>query len=224
MRILFIILNSKLTTILLCLILGLIVGGTSFYAQQQSAEASLRANVMYLVPKDSARVERNLTHSTLFESSDPKVGYTSDWDVIRQQVNNNQLNALVIHHAALESVNQKELRQWFRYGLVIAGIGIPAKQLANVLDMPDLNVWGDQEIYKTPSYFYIFSLRVKASPQDRQKILSGLKTNGIDAPADGIQGSASVTEGASTDSLLTDAGRKRFASVLKEHIEDMNKP
>jgi hypothetical protein len=223
MKILLAIVNSKLTTILLCLILGLLVGGTSFYAQQ-STEAGLRENVMYLVPKDSARIEKNLTHATLFESNEPKVGYTSNWNVIRQQVNDNQLDALVIHHAALESVNQKELRQWFRNGLVIAGIGIPAKQLADVLNMPTLNVWGNQETYKTSSYFYIFSLKVRASPQDRQKILSGSKTNGIDIPADGIQGVASVTGGASTDSLFTDAGRTRFSIVLKEHIRDMSQP
>lgn len=189
MRVLLVIVNSKPTTILLCLLLGLIIGGTSFYWKEQSVQAGVRAQIMYLTPKDSGRIEKNLTHTSLFQGSDLQVGYTSDWNVIRDQVSKDQLHALVIHHAALETAKQKELQGWFRKGLVVAGIGIPAKKLADVLDMPNLNVWGDQETYKTPSYFYIFSLRIRASPQDRQKILSDLKTNGIDVPASDIQAS-----------------------------------
>jgi hypothetical protein len=69
--------------------------------------------------------------------------------------------------------------------------------------MPTLNVWGNQETYKTSAYFYAFSLKIKASPEDRQKILSDLKKNGMDVPAGGIQKPASALTSGSTDSLVS---------------------
>lgn len=220
MKFLLSILHSKTMTILLCLILGLIVGASSIYSLQQNAQAALQARVLYLVPGDPNRIEKNLTEKALFETSDLQVGTTSDWNIVEDLASKGQLDALVIHHAALESVHQEQLQKWYRNGVVVAGIGIPAKAMAALLAMPALNIWDDQETYKTSSYFYMFSLKVKASDQDKQKIVSSLEQNGVDVPPGGIQGPTSTMGGASTDSLVTEEGKKRFPSALEQHIAD----
>lgn len=220
MNILYRIFNSKMTTFFLCFLLALLAGGGALY--WQTTQAAAKSDVMYLLPNNPTLVEKNLASADLAGDSDVKIGYTSNWEVISDLANKNQLHALIIHHAALGSVNTKQLRRWFRDGLVVTGIGIPAKDLANLLDMPSLNIWGDEETYRTSAYFYMFSIQIKGTPEDRRKIIANLEQNGADVPANGIQSPATTIVNASTDSLFTQEGKKSFHSFIKKQMQSVS--
>lgn len=212
------ILNSKVTTMIL--VLSIIVGLTASYLywESQQADASVPSQIMYLLPLNKADLEVTLTPTALADN-ELQIGYSADWKVISGLAQKGELRALIIHRNALPSANVSQLRTWFRGGLVVAGIGIPAQTLADTLGFPGLNIWGDRQIYKTNSYFYMFSINAKGTPEERQKALDALLSHGIDSSAPDITKPTSVIVSQSTDSLLSKEGKAGFRDALKWQIE-----
>ncbi len=151
-------LDSKKTTLLLAVTAILLATALySVYLSQQNAQASVTSNVMYFVPDSSQQIEKNLSPEEFAKIPEVKVGYTSDWKVISNLVQEGKLDALIIHEAAKDRVNLAQLREWFSHrGLVVGGVGIPVNELAEMVNIASLKNWGGGHPTKPHRTFTFF--------------------------------------------------------------------
>lgn len=158
------------------------------------------ANIIYFVPEEADLIEAELSpdilsSNELLVENNLALLAISDWETAANQIANNQVQALLIHHAALAAVNQAELQTFFEEkGLVVAGIGIPGLELAQFLGHPALftSTWPADAGYTTPYYFYVYSLETS--------------DNGM-----------SSGSGSSTDSLLGNGRITPMFSLIASH-------
>ena len=172
-------LNSKKTTVLICLALVMvIVLGWSL----QRTQAAVSASIMYFVPASSNEFGQAPTPDDFMDigfesegySSIREIGYASDWKVIEQLIAEDTLDALIVHHAAQDMVNWERTKELFqRHGLVVAGIGIPGDELANLLGAPALyDSYADGRDFD----YFIYSMYVSGEPVDVANILASRLT------------------------------------------------
>ncbi len=151
--------------------------------------------IMYLIPDDSQEIEPELAPERFIEAGTLPIGATTEWAVIRDMAAEGTLEALVIHHAALDKVEQEQVRQLFnKQGLVVAGIGIPGDELAAFVDRPELYSdtwppWREGDTYTTSAYFYVYSYWASGSRR------------------------------ASTDSLMPEGATDIFLHLIESHVE-----
>lgn len=160
-----------------------------------SGEAASRgddavADMIYFVPEEADLIEAELTPGILSSNeflveNNLTLLAISDWETAADQIANTQAQALLIHHAALASVNQAELQVFFEEkGLVVAGIGIPGLELAKFLGHSALftSTWPADEGYTTPYYFYVYSLEISDNGMSSGSSTDSLLGNGRITP------------------------------------------
>jgi hypothetical protein len=162
------------------------------------AAAPLVAPVIYLIPADKEQVEDAIRPERLLAEATMEIGVTSDWEMVQQQAAVGDLQAVIIHHAALSSVNPDELRRMFlREGVTVIGLGIPGLTLAEAVGHSQLfsSNRSGRERYTTPLYFYAYSYSATNS---------------------------SLTEHATTDSLLREDAIPLLLHVVRLHTAPKN--
>ena len=148
------------------------------------------ADMIYFVPEEADLIEAELSPDILSRNeflaeNDLSLLATSDWEAAADQIANDHVQALLIHHAALASVNQAELQMFFdENSLVVAGIGIPGLELAQFLGHSGLftSTWPADEGYTTPYYFYVYSLEISNNGLSSGSSTDSLLGNGRITP------------------------------------------
>lgn len=216
-------LESKTFTRILLLALGCLAV-LAYLSSRRAPEVAAypTASVMYLIPDNVTEVEQKLAPELFMEASTLPFSATTEWRVISDLAAQGTLEALVIHHAALDKVDWELIRPLFnRQGLVVAGIGIPGDQLAELVGRPELftstwPAWRDGYTYTTSAYFYIYSYWIEGAPTDVAKV-EGSGT--MEGPINGIENPLSRQIKASTDSLVPEGGIATFVHLIELHIE-----
>jgi hypothetical protein len=114
--------------------------------------------IMYLVPADISLVEEHF-HPDELRAVDPhRVGATSHWERIEQQQARGELRALVVHHAAVDLVDETAVAQWYQEeNLILAGMGVPSAQFGMMAGRTfrTANFWPESDV--DPDHFYVAS-------------------------------------------------------------------
>jgi hypothetical protein len=85
--------------------------------------------IMYLVPADISLVEDHFHPDELRAVAPHRVGATSYWERIELQQARGELRALIVHHAAVDLVDETAVAQWYRdENLVLVGMGTSRAQ------------------------------------------------------------------------------------------------
>lgn len=216
------ILDAKRTTILLsCLLAGLILFTASLLVRNkgESVFASSTANVVYLIPQDSIKIEENLRPTALVNEDVIPIATMSDWATIYDLGIDGNLQALIIHHAAKDLVDNNQLAHLFQQqGLIVAGVGIPGLELAQMVGKPELftATWSRDEGYTTDYFYYIFSYGVEGTDKDKSQL--GNPNPFSEDVVAGIENPLSIHSQATTDSLLIENGLTSMLQTLDSHI------
>ncbi|MBK7895126.1 MAG: hypothetical protein IPJ90_09640 [Anaerolineaceae bacterium] len=196
-----------------------------------SGEAESRGDdavvdMIYFVPEEADLIEAELNPDILSSNeflveNNLTLLAISDWETAANQIANTQAQALLIHHAALASVNQAELQVFFEEkGLVVAGIGIPGLELAKFLGHPALftSTWSVDDGYTTPYYFYVYSLEISGSQAEIDRLQAlGWRPGETLPPGVVVSDSVGVGYGASTDSLPGNGRITSMFSLITSH-------
>lgn len=210
--------SQKITALLfLCLLLT----GTFFWASRQTQAAPASASIMYFAAHPTAghghvitpQSVRQLNLETASYKYVREVGFTSDWQVLRDLAAKNELDALIIHASAEEQVDWQELQTWFiERGLVVAGIEIDGYRLAERLGMPSMAL--EPVAGKTFDY-HIYSVKLVGQPEDIEKLAAaGHPDNGIE----GIQHPLTFGRKSSCGSFDAEDSLARFLGQLDAHF------
>ncbi|MEZ4511256.1 MAG: hypothetical protein R3C62_05230 [Chloroflexota bacterium] len=211
------ILNQRTTTILLiALLTSIIMIGYRTHTKQSTAKAESPIEIVYLIPENVSAVEEQLAPAQLLAEAPQPVTVTSSWQTISELASAQTLKALIIHHDAVSSVKQDELKTLFlRQALVVVGIGIPGDELARLVGLPNIYTSFDDgfEGYKTSNYFYIYSYKIDGSEDDIQKFEDQEVAN------QEITHPLSRSMRASTESLLIKDGNAIMWHLLNSHLD-----
>jgi hypothetical protein len=240
------VLESKVTTYtLFFLLLVLLVVGLNIQQSINTDKASAASGdiVMYLVPESDSNLlpERSIEYAIElglqnFEPVDLRpealkdfdivnLEATTDWNVVEEKALQGHLQGIIIHHDALPSLtsnNIEALRLLFRSGVAVAGIGIPGEQLASdLLNMPGLFIWPAGEGYPTPYYYYVYSVRVDATPEVTKRVLEALEDGAnieealsmLPSDSQAIIGHSSATDG------LFAGGARSMLRVIESQMQ-----
>lgn len=144
----------------LTLLVSILAGCT---LQPISAPAGGRTSdsgaIVYLIPAGERGVEKAFTSASLNDAKVLPVLPVTDWREVQAAHERAELDALIIHHDATESVDTDELEEMAWGGVTVAGIGIPGDMLAALMGMPYLNDSGFVSSYgDTNDYFYAYTL------------------------------------------------------------------
>lgn len=211
--------SRKLTFVLLALLLA--VGLFGWSAVQ--SKASVVSKIMYFVPEDTGLIEANITPNALNEVVTQEVGFsyvdevgaTSDWKVIEDLATKGELDALIIHHAAQETVDWTALKTWFQNdGLIVAGIGLPGDELASSLGAPGLFI--RQDAAEMDFDYFIYRVQVSGQPEDVEKVVD---TGFASEEIDNIKAPLSVGRSASRGFLFGELENvTKFLGLLDGHL------
>ncbi len=96
-------------------------------------------DIVYLIPTNEAEIKKLVSpEQVLTSEQNLSVVVTSNWEVFNKLVSEGQIQAIIIHYAAIEQVNQQELQKLFDdKHLVVIGIDIPGDKLAEMIGKPD---------------------------------------------------------------------------------------
>ncbi|MDX1665071.1 MAG: hypothetical protein R3272_14865 [Candidatus Promineifilaceae bacterium] len=205
---LFFVLGSLLLT-------GLVYAAVAGEETEKSVPRYPLARVMFFIPDDPALLEPEVAVERLRDEAPYPLGFTSRWAVVEMLARRDRLDALMIHHAALEEVDWEAVQQWLlREGVVVGGLGIPGDELAERVGMPGLY---DRYMggYTTPLYFFIYSYRIEGNPAD----ITRVEAAGLDRKPLGIKNPLSQSAGGSTDSLLVEDGMETMFHVLEMRVQ-----
>ncbi|MFZ0547078.1 MAG: hypothetical protein WAM60_16655 [Candidatus Promineifilaceae bacterium] len=179
-------LNDGKATVLICLVLVTVF---AFGWSRQRTQAAVSASIMYLIPTNIDDLDQS-PKPTDFMAVDPQsvgyssiqqIGYASNWEAIEQLIAKDALDALIVHHAAQDMVNWEEIRELFQQqGLIVAGIGIPGDELANLLGAP---AFYDSDATGHDFDYFIYSMQISGQPDDVAKVLDSNLT-GKESPQD----------------------------------------
>lgn len=230
--------GSKRTTIILAItLLFILLFGYSLARltvlaqppQPEQAKATERLSgrrIVYLVSADVNQVEEALSadallaDKALLEKHDFAIQPTSDWQPIAELALAHKLDVLIIHHSALPLVNADEIKKLLRQDIIIAGIGIPGLELAELVGEPTLftSTWATNEGYTTQHYFYIYSYAVQGDTVEIGRLgESGWQLGDDPLESIEVQKPLSINAGASTDTLLGKDFSTMF-SLLDGHL------
>ena len=186
-------LNSQITTLLLCLLL-IVIGSLSWAIRD--TQASVSANVMYFVPQDMDKADKQMITPEMLRgvnlhengfTSIQEIGFTSDWQLIDGLISSGELDALIVHHSAKEAVDWEAVKSLFqKERLIIAGIGIPGDELARRLGMPSL--YNRMMLEGKDFDYFMYAIQITGQPSDVTKLLDtdlneGQPPQNINAPA-----------------------------------------
>lgn len=133
-----------------------------------TVQAETIEEVMYLIPKDDSQIDNKVRPERLRQVGITQIGDTTEWKTIESLFSEDKLDALIIHHASLPSVNVSELQDIFMTGVPVAGIGIHGKELADILGLPALytTTWPPEFGYTTSNFYFIFTLLINGNLND----------------------------------------------------------
>jgi len=229
------ILDSKRTTLFLSLTITLLMlFGYSLIRLRVLAQTNLEAaetitapqNIIYFVSPNSQLIEDELQPQVLQEDNARLEQYnfslqtTSDWKTISDLLAKHDLAVLILHHSAMDLIVPSEIKTAINQGLVIAGIGIPGLELAELAGAPALftSTWSSEEGYTTPYYFYIYSYEVVGDQTEIDRLRASGWQLGQDMPDNiVVQQPISIKYQASTDTLLGKDLTIMF-SIIHSHI------
>lgn len=230
------VLNSRRTTIVLLVLLsGILMLGYSLaqltaFAQsttdQRTSVEQTTFSTIYFVPTDRGRIEEPLRPDSLLkeeqlEQYDLSIYVTSEWQEVQRRLSNEAIKAIVIHHNAADAVDWAILRSAFRsQNIVIAGIGIPGLELANMLGDSSLfsTAWS-ADGYTTSYYFYAYSYSISGNEADMKRLRENGWQLGEDPSSEiVIEEPLTVNYHASTDSLIGKQGHDVLFSSLYSHL------
>jgi|SRR5690606_210927 len=183
-------------TLVLTLSLLVIVTLTLSLEQIQASAAS---GTIYFVSQNESEVEEFASPAALNSVDAEAVGYmyiqevtaTSNWNTVRNAAAAGNLQALIIHYSLKNRVDWREASEWVREGVVVAGIGIPGDELADLLGVPHLFIQEDSELGFD---YHIYVMNLSGEPED----ISKLKEVGFpDEPVSGVKRPLSVSESSS---------------------------
>jgi hypothetical protein len=218
-------LNSKKTTILICMALGILA---VFGWSMQKTQAAVSASVMYFIPANIDELDNTIAPVDLRAidlqksgfSSIQEIGYTSDWKVIEELINHGELDALMVHQTMQEVVNWDLIKDSFQHqGLIVAGIDMAGDELANLVGAPYLYE-SKRELLDNQNFdYFIYVVQISGEPDDVAQIIDshlyGNSESGkIKSPAY-IQGSSSHGYFSEDEDSIV-----RFLGLLDEKISE----
>jgi hypothetical protein len=205
-----------LLLIISLLLIGLIWSAIEGKAMEDSSPHDSPAKVLFFIPEDQTLLEPEVAVERLRDAAPYPVGFTPRWSEVEALASRDELDALMIHHAALAEVDWDVVQQWFqREGIVVGGLGIPGEELAELVGMPGLY---DPRMggYTTPLYFFIYSYRIEGNAGD----IARAEEAGLQEPAAGIRNPLSRSGGGSTESLLVENGLEMMFHLIEIRIQD----
>lgn len=229
------ILDSKRTTLYLSLAITLLMlFGYSLMRFRVLAQTNLEdnetvttpQNVVYFVSPNTQLVEDALQpqilqrDNALLEQYNLSLQATSDWKTISDLLAKHELDVVIVHHSAMDLVVPSEIEAAIKQGVVVAGIGIPGLDLAELAGDPALftSTWSAEEGYTTSYYFYIYSYEVVGDQAEIDRLRASGWQVGEEASSDIIvQKPISIKYNASTDTLL-DKDMAIMFSLIHTHI------
>jgi hypothetical protein len=149
---------NKPSVCALVVLLLLAVGCRAGAVEAERPYDNALGEIMYLVPADISLVEDHF-HPDELRAVDPhRVGATSYWERIELLKERGELRALIVHHAAVDLVDETAVAQWYRgENLVLAGMGLPIadfeKMAGRTFRTP--NFWPESDV--DPDHFYVAS-------------------------------------------------------------------
>lgn len=228
------ILSSKKTTLLLTIFLLTVLMFTysltrsSLLAENEAgASSGSSLTILYFVPEDEGKMEDGLTpdslaRSTALENHNLTISTTSSWENAQEMISSQNVEAILIHHTALDLVNRSELQDFFEnQDVVVTGVGIPGLELAEFLGHPALftSTWSADEGYTTPYYFYTYSLTLSGSEKEIEQLKEIGWAPGEELPSGVVVSDPfGITYGSSTDSLLAEGSVDQLFSVIRTHL------
>jgi hypothetical protein len=151
--------NKAIFYLLLLIIVAL---GYLFIWPYLSIQFAPVTDIIYLIPADETKLEGLVTPNKLAKQYNTlPIGVTSDWETINQLALAGKTYGVIIHHAAVDQINLRELQYLFkRKGFVVAGIGIPGDELANLVGVSSM--YNEQMgRYLIPTYYFIYSYHIE---------------------------------------------------------------
>lgn len=140
-------------------VLGNIDLDTTSTVTERDDETNNAGNrVLYLVPFDRTLLEEQISVAQMRASNLFPVLETDSWEEVQRMAEGGNLDALIIHHAALDVVDSSVLQRWiYPGGVVVAGVDIPGDTLAEVIGWPSLY---DPAMgtYSGADFFFVYSV------------------------------------------------------------------
>jgi len=149
---------SKPLLCALAVLLLLVVGCRAGAVEAERPYDNALGEIMYLVPADILLVEEHF-HPDALRAVDPhRVGATSYWERIELLQARGELRALVVHHAAVDLVDETAVAHWYRQeNLILAGMGVSSAHLGRMTGRTfnTAGFWPESEV--DPDHFYVAS-------------------------------------------------------------------
>lgn len=171
-------------------------------------------HVAYLTPQEKTLGEENLDPEILFSDEliekyqfDLSVTIFSDFEQVKEAIQHNRVDALVIHYQMVDQIDLAELKSLFdKHQFVIAGVGIPGLELAEMIGDPALftSSWSDESGYTTRNYYFLYVNKVSGKSKADVESVRSSNSESLDDTTALLKtkSTVSVHRGASTDSLL----------------------
>jgi hypothetical protein len=150
--------NERFGLFSLVVLMILVVGCRAGAVEAERPYDNALGEIMYLVPADISLVEDHF-HPDELRAVDPyRVGATSYWERIELLKARGELRALIVHHAAVDLVDETAVAQWYQEeNLILAGMGVPSAQFGMMAGRTfrTANFWPESDI--DPDHFYVAS-------------------------------------------------------------------
>ena len=150
--------NERFGLFWLVVLMILVMGCRAGAVEAERPYDNALGEIMYLVPADVSLVEEHF-HPDELRAQDPnRVGATSYWEQIELQQTRGELRALIVHHAAVDLVDETAVAHWYQEeNLILAGMGVSGAQLGMMAGRTfrTASFWPESEV--DPDHFYVAS-------------------------------------------------------------------
>jgi hypothetical protein len=144
----------------------------------------------------------------------------TSWEGVEELQASATIDALIIHHSALTSVDAEWVRDAYIMGVVIGGIDVPIEDIVKLTgDRRPGENFG--EPYETTFYIVVSQLTL-GSPADVARVRGAQQGTTGDRIAEGVSGYTLSGYGVSNDRLVTNQNLETFTLSVTNHLESID--
>lgn len=177
-------------------------------------------DIVYFAPQPQGLRGSRVAPAHLEDVLDSRT--VSSWKAVVEQHRQAPIQALIFHSSALNYVDATWLAQVYRQGMVIAAFNVTAPILADLLDSPGIARDGFLSQPYPGDFYLVVSRLTLGQPEDVAGVHTALDA-GVEEPRVLTDGPLLSAWGRSQDQMIYEDSLKRFALVLVNHIEGIQR-